>query len=292
MQRIGLIGLGIMGTAMANNWLKAGFPLTVYNRDPSKCAPLVEKGAALAKTPAQLARETDIVVLMVTGPEACDALLWDDKQGAASELDPGQIVVNMSTVSPHYAVEMYNCLREVDAFAVDAPVSGSKKPAEDGTLVILAGGDQPIVEKLAPVFAAVGKHTVYCGEAGKGALMKMAVNLLLGGMMEAYVEMLNYGQHAGLELDAMQEVVRSGPLNNVLFQLKESMFAEEKFPPQFPMKHMAKDLKFVLDTAHRTGAPAPLANLVYQLYAEGTAKGMGDEDFAAVFRVLQQRNGA
>lgn len=284
--RIGFLGLGIMGVPMALNVVKAGFPLTVYNRTPGHEGVLVEAGASVASSPADLASNVDVVVAMVTGPEALDNLLWGEG-GAASGLGEGKVFVNMSSVSPRYTRELACAIAGTGAIFVDAPVSGSKKPAEDATLVILAGGPEETVKDLEPLLLSMGKKVIYCGEAGQGSMMKMTINLLLGAMMESLSEAVNFGRKGGLATEDILDVVSSGPMNCGLFQLKSDMIRKNDFPPQFPLKHMTKDLKFVVDTAYDVGAAVPVCLELLQLFRTGVGRGFGDEDFAGVMKVLQ-----
>ena len=282
--RVAFFGLGIMGQGMAANLLKAGFPLVVYNRSAEKGEPLKKEGAKLADSPRAAAEQADIAVACVTGPEAVEALLFGE-DGAAEALK-GKSFVNMSTVSPQYTEELDRKLRARKITLIDAPVSGSKKPAEEGTLVILAGGPKEAVDQADPLFQAMGKKVVYCGDCGKGTVMKMSINLLLGVMMEGFAEMVNFGVKGGLDKETLLQAVTAGPLGCGLFQLKEPMLRDEQYPTQFPLKHMTKDLKFAIDTAHESGAASPAAHMAYQLYREGINQSWGDEDFAAVARVL------
>ncbi|GAB6042292.1 NAD(P)-dependent oxidoreductase [Endothiovibrio diazotrophicus] len=286
--RIGVIGVGIMGRALAANLLAAGYPVTLFNRTRAACAALEEAGAKVADTPAELGRNCDAVIVMLTGPEAIDALLWQ----AAGAMAPGTLVINMSTVSPAYARAAAARLAGLGLRYLDAPVSGSKKPAEEGSLVILAGGEVADLTTAEPLFTVLGKKTVHCGAVGQGSTMKLAVNLLLGVMMEGYAEMVQFGLRGGLALETMQAVVANGPLNNGLFQLKEGMFRDGDFPPQFPLKHMAKDMRFLCETAAESGAAVPCASRVSELYQQGEALGLGDRDFAAVAQVLERLGNA
>lgn len=286
---IGFLGLGIMGSAMASNLLKAGFPLVVYNRTPAKADDLTAAGATLAPSPLALAEAAQVIIAMVTGPEALDELLWGDN-GAASSFTPAKTFVNMSSVPPRYTRDLANELAPLGVAFVDAPVSGTKKPAQDGTLLILAGGNQVQIAALDPVFAALGKKVIYCGPVGQGSVMKMTINLLLGVMMAGLSESLNFGLKNGLDQEAILDVILSGPLSNGLFQMKADMLRSRTFPPNFPLKHMTKDLKFVTDTAYDSGAPAPAAHAVLQLFHAGVGFQLGDDDFAAVFQVLNHMN--
>jgi 3-hydroxyisobutyrate dehydrogenase-like beta-hydroxyacid dehydrogenase len=288
-QKIGFMGLGIMGTPMAANLLKAGYPVMVYNRSPEKAEPLVKQGAGLASHPENLAKAAEVIIAMVTGPEALHDLLWG-ANGAGKALNSSKTFINMSSVSPRHTRELAAQLEPTGALFIDAPVSGTKKPAEDGTLIILAGGPQDKVQELEPLFGAMGKKVVYCGAAGQGSMMKMFINLLLGMMMEGFAEVLNFGRLGGLSVPAMLDTVFSGPLNCGLFQMKAPNLEKKSYPTAFPFKHMTKDIKFVLDTAYELKAPVPVAQTLLHLFQSGVAQGWGDEDISAIARVLEGLN--
>jgi 3-hydroxyisobutyrate dehydrogenase-like beta-hydroxyacid dehydrogenase len=288
--RVGFAGLGIMGRAMAENVLRAGYEVTVYNRSKEKCSGLREKGAKVADSPLQLVQECEVIILMLTGPEAIDALLWSGDKAAAQALNVQKTLINMSSVSPAYTDELYSRLEPTGCSFLDAPVSGSKKPAEEATLVILAGGEEQAVKAQTPLLQCMGKKVVHCGSVGQGSMMKMAINLLLGVMMQGLTEMVNFGRQGGLSLDSMLEVVQSGPLNCGLYNLKEPMLRDNEYPTQFPLKHMTKDLKFVADTAYAQGANVPAAQAALQLYRTAWGQNHGDLDFAAVIKALELSN--
>lgn len=278
--------MGIMGTPMSANLLKAGYPLMVYNRTPGKAEPLVQQGAGLASHPEALARAADIVIAMVTGPEALDNLLWGEN-GAGKALNSGKVFINMSSVAPRYTRHLADLLAPTGVVFIDAPVSGTKKPAEEGTLVILAGGPEDRVKELEPLFLSMGKQVIYCGAVGQGSMMKMFINLLLGIMMGGFAEVLNFGRLGGLSLEAMLETVFAGAMNSPMFQVKAANMREKNFPPAFPFKHLSKDLKFLVDTAYELEAPVPLGQMLLHLYRAGVAQGWGDEDISAIIRVFE-----
>jgi 3-hydroxyisobutyrate dehydrogenase-like beta-hydroxyacid dehydrogenase len=286
---IGFMGLGIMGTPMAANLLKAGFPVMVYNRSPEKAAPLVQQGAGLASNPKALARAADVVIAMVTGPEALQDLLWGP-DGAGGAFSHRKVFINMSSVSPQHTRVLARELEPTGVCFIDAPVSGTKKPAEDGALIILASGPQDKVAELAPVFQAMSKKVIYCGAAGQGSMMKMCINLLLGLMMEGFAEVLNLAQLGGLSQEAMLDTIYSGALNCGMFQVKAANFQKNSYPPAFPLKHMTKDAKFIVDTAFELGAPVPGAQTILHLFRAGVAQGWGDEDISAIAKVLEHLN--
>lgn len=287
--KIGFMGLGIMGTPMAANLLKAGYPVMVYNRSPEKAEPLVKQGAGLASNPKALARAADVIIAMVTGPEALSDLLWGP-DGAGGAFNHSKVFINMSSVPPRYTRDLARELEPTGVTFIDAPVSGTKKPAEDGTLAILAAGPQDKVQELEPVLLAMGKKVIYCGAAGQGSMMKMFINLLLGLMMEGFAEALNFGRLGGLDLEAMLDTVSSGAMNAPMFQVKAANIRDKNYPPAFPLKHLAKDAKFVLDTAFELGAPVPAGQMLLHLYRLGVAQGWGDEDISAIARVLEYLN--
>ncbi|MCX5889194.1 MAG: NAD(P)-dependent oxidoreductase [Deltaproteobacteria bacterium] len=288
--KVGFMGLGIMGAPMAANILKAGYPLTIYNRTLAKAEPLAKLGAKVAASPKALAQDSQIIIAMVTGPEALYELLFGP-EGAAAAFGPEQVFINMSSVSPSFTLELGKELAPTAIRFVDAPVSGTKKPAEDAQLVILAGGNQKRVEELEPLFLTMGKKVIYCGKTGQGSMMKMFINLLLGLMMEGFAESVNFGRLGGLNLETMLEVVSSGAMNAPMFQVKATNIRNKTYPASFPLKHLAKDAKFVLDTAYELGAPVPAGQMLLHLYRLGVAQGWGDEDISAVMKVMEHLSG-
>jgi 3-hydroxyisobutyrate dehydrogenase len=284
--RVAFVGLGIMGQPMAKNIVKKRYPLSVYNRTAEKAFPLKEAGAEVAATPKEAAKGADVVILMLTGPEAVDQVL-DGPQGVLAGLNAGKTVINMSTVPPSYSRHLYETLKTRSIAAIDAPVSGSRKPAEEGALVILAGGPQAKVKQVEPLLLSMGKKIVYCGEAGQGSSMKMAVNLLLGIMAAGLAEAVNLGQKCGLSTETLLETMLSGPMQCPLFEFKKPMLISDNYGAQFPLKHMAKDVRFVLQTADEAGAAVPAGHVVFQLYRAAMGRGLSDKDFAAVKKVLE-----
>ena len=284
---VGFIGLGIMGQPMAQNVVKGGYELTAFNRSSEKAKLLADAGATVASTPKAVAEASDVIILMLAGPEAIDAVL-EGPEGLMAGMKTGQTLVNMSTVSPQYSKQLADKLTAKSAVAIDAPVSGSRKPAEEGALVILAGGPKDKVTKLEPLFMCMGKKVVYCGDAGQGSSMKMAVNLLLGIMAAGICEAVNLGQKCGLDTATMLETMLAGPMGCALFEFKKPMLIDDSFSAQFPLKHMTKDIRFALQTADENGAMAPIGHTVFQLYRQSMGQGLADMDFAAVKKVFER----
>lgn len=287
--KVGFIGMGIMGQPMAANILKAGYELMVYNRTPEKTGALAAAGALVASSPAELTHWADVIILMLTGPEAIDAVL-SAEHGILSAQPADKVVINMSTVAPSYTRILGKRLESSSVVFIDAPVSGSKKPAVDGTLIILAGGPQESINHLEPLLRSMGQKVIYCGAAGQGSAMKMTINLLLGVMMAGLCESLNLARQLDLDNGLVLDSILAGPLGCGLFNLKKDMLKQDDFPPQFPLKHMAKDLRYVLQTADESGAAVPATHAVFQLYRQGVCLGNGDLDFAAVKKTLETRS--
>ena len=291
-QKVGFMGLGIMGTAMAANILKAGYPVTVYNRTIEKAEPLVQQGAGPGLQPQGPGPGSQ----MSSSPWSPAPRPFTRPPLGAGRGRPGpsttaglhQHEFGVARVSPGSWPGSWN---PPAITFVDAPVSGTKKPAEDGALVILAARPPAKVPGAgAAASSTMGKKVIYCGNTGQGSMMKMFINLLLGVMMEGFAEALNFGRLGGLDLDAMLETVFSGAMNAPMFQVKAPNIRENNYPPAFPLKHLAKDAKFVLDTAFELGAPVPAGQVLLHLYRLGVAKGWGDEDISAIAKVLEHLN--
>ncbi|MBP1741613.1 MAG: 3-hydroxyisobutyrate dehydrogenase, partial [Deltaproteobacteria bacterium] len=182
---------------------------------------------------------------------------------------------------------LFERLKARSIVALDAPVYGSKKPAEEGALVILAGGPQAKVKETEPLLLSMGKKVVYCGEAGQGSSMKMVVNLLLSIMATGLAEAVNLGQKCGLSTETVLETVLSGPTQCPLFEFKKPMLLSDNYGAQFALKHMAKDIRFILQTADETGAAVPTGHVVFQLYRAAMGRGLSEKDYAAVKKVIE-----
>lgn len=281
---IGFIGLGIMGQAMCAKLLEAGHQVMVYNRTPGKDRKLVKQGAERARDSLEIAKSCDVIIAMVPNHESVDAILFGVK-GIVRNL-AGKTFVNMSTVLPEYAKELNKKLKANDVDFVDAPVSGSKSAAERADLVILAGGNEKTIQRLDPIFSAMSHKTVHCGEAGQGSMMKVAINLLFGVMMEGLSEAVRFGIEGNLKRDVIFETLLSGPLACDLFEMKRDMFLRGKFSPQFTLKNMSRDLNLVSETSDKLATDFPCATAAGIQFNHGMSEGLGEEDLAAVFKLL------
>lgn len=283
--KVGCIGLGTMGGPMALNIAKAGFPLGVYNRSPEKTEPFRENNISVLGSPRELARESEVVVIVVTGPADLLEVLRGE-EGVLAGLAPGRTVINMSTVSPEATGEAAALVTAAGATFIDAPVSGTKKPAEEGTLVVLASGERELVARHRELLLAVGKKVIYCGPVGMGTRMKLTINLFLGGMMQCLAEALVFGGKLGLGAGAIFETLDSGPLASPFYKLKGRMIETGRLEKQFSIDLLHKDLSLILEAAGRAGVMLPGTAAAREVASGARGMGLGEEDMAAVVKVL------
>lgn len=285
--KIGFVGLGIMGSAMASNLLKAGFKVTVWNRSADKYSPLVDLGATVATSPRAAAEISDVVIAMMATPAAVVSVR-DGAEGIIAGLSSGSGYVDMSTVDADTSLESYRLAHEKGALFLEAPVAGSRKPAEDATLTIMAAGDRELYDSSLPVLEKMGKKLLFLGETGKASRMKLANNLVMCGMLTALCEGISLAAVSGLDTAQLLEVLDSGAVANPMFRLKGPQIAANKeFPTAFPLKHMQKDLRLALQLAEEVGQPLFVTATINELYKKALAENHGDADFAAISRIIR-----
>ena len=284
---IGFIGLGIMGSAMAANLVKAGFKITVWNRSTDKCRPLVAAGGCAADTPRAVAEVSDILFAMMATPAAVESVR-DGDDGIIAGLRPGTGYVDMSTVDAQTSLESARLTHAAGSLFLEAPVAGSRKPAEDATLTIMAAGDRGLYDVSLPALEKMGRKILFLGETGNAARMKLANNLVMGGMLTALCEGMALASGSGLDTAQLLEVLDSGAVSNPMFRLKGPQIAANgDFPAAFPLRHMQKDLRLALRLGEDVGQPLFATATVNELYKAALAEGLGDADFAAVSRVIR-----
>ena len=285
--KAGFVGLGIMGSAMAANLLKAGFEVTVWNRSADKCGPLAALGAAVADSPRSVAEASEIVFAMMATPQAVEAVR-DGENGIIAGLGLGKGYVDMSTIDAKTSQTSARLAHERGALFLEAPVAGSRKPAEDATLTIMAAGDRGLYDASLSALEKMGSKILFLGAAGNAARMKLANNLIMGGMLTALCEGLALAAGSGLDTAQLLEILDSGAVSNPMFRLKgPQVAANREFPAAFPLKHMQKDLRLALRLAEEVGQPLFATATVNELYKAALAAGLGDADFAAVCRVIR-----
>lgn len=285
MATYGFLGLGIMGSRMAANLVRAGFEVTVWNRSADKCAPLVELGARQGATPREVVAACDITFAMLADPAADEAVLYGP-DGVLAGVSAGHDFVDMSTLDDGTTRRAAAAVRERRARYLEAPVTGSKQPAEEGQLVVLAAGDRALFDAAVPAFDVVGKKSVFLGEVGNGSRMKLVVNAVMGSMMAALAEGVALGTKAGLDGTTILEVLDAGATAAPMFKVKGPLLVRREFEPAFPLKHQQKDLRLALALAESLRQPTPGIATTNETFKRAMAEGHGDEDMSAVFEVL------
>jgi len=276
-----------MGQAMAGNLLKAGFALTIWNRTKSKCEPLVKQGASQGETPAEVVANSDITFAMVSDPAAAKELSFG-KHGVLEGMTQAKGYIDVSTVDPNTTIEISQAVNEKGGRYLEAPVSGSKKPAEDGTLVFLCAGDHSLYEEAVPAFEFMGKKSFYLGETGFGARMKLVINMIMGTMMAGFAEGLSLGEKSGLKMNDILDVLDQGAIANAMFRLKGPMMVENSFSTAFPLKHMQKDMRLALHMGDENGQALYTAGAASFSYIKARSKGYDNEDFSAVLKAIRE----
>lgn len=287
MKKYGFLGLGIMGQAMAANLLKAGFTVTVWNRTANKCDALIKKGALHQETPAQVVASSDITFAMVSDPAASKELCFG-KQGVLEGIGQNKGYIDVSTVDPQTSMEIGNAINEKSGRYLEAPVSGSKKTAEDGALVFLCAGDNSLYVEAIPVFELMGKKSFYLGETGFGAKMKIVINMIMGTMMAGFTEGISLGEKSGLKKSDILDILDQGAIANPMFRLKGPMMIENNFSTAFPLKHMQKDMRLALHLGDEKGQALYAAGAANFSYIKARSKGFEDEDFSAVLKAIRE----
>ena len=289
-ERVGFIGLGIMGSRMAANLARAGFELTVWNRTAATAEEWAARhGAAVASTPQALASNSDVVISMVVdGPQVESVLLGDEGAGQG----PGVLCIDMSTIGPAAARRIGKALQDRGVSFMDAPVTGSSPKAEDGTLTIMAGGDQRDFERARPLFEAMGELIVHVGAVGQGQLVKVINNAVAAANTAVVAEALIAAARAGADLDALVEVMGAGSGASAMLELKQGPMRTHDYTTLFKLEHMLKDLRLCLQAAEAAGVRMELVEDTADIVAAADARGLGEQDFAALLEAVEERAGA
>src|SRR6266513_2367494 len=282
---ISYLGLGTMGSGMASNLLKAGYKLTVWNRDPEKCEPFARKGARVADTPAGAVRDVDLVVYSLSDDQAVEEVVFGEK-GILSGIKEGQIAIDMSTVLPATS------LREEKAYAkrgvdfLDAPVFGSKQESADAKLWIMVAGNKAIFEKVKPVLEHLGQTVHYFGKNGNAVAMKLVGNLIVALELEALAEGLVLAKKAGLDLKTVMEVVRVADFRSPLLVSNGQNILKRDFSTNFALKLMLKDAGLIERFGNSLESPIPALRIVQKNLELAVALGFGEENASAVIKAL------
>ena len=287
--RVGYIGLGAMGKPMALNILKAGFPLTVFNRTAEKAGELLTAGAEWADSPADLARCSDVVFTNVSNTADVLSVVLG-QSGVREGVRPGMIFVDNSTISPTGSREIYESLRALGVSALDAPVSGGEIGAQNGSLTIMVGGDADALELVRPVLNAVGKKITHIGGAGAGQIAKAANQIMVAAQMVAEAELMIFAQKAGADPVKVIEAIKGGAAQCWTLDVKPQRLFAGNRTPGFKASLQAKDLAIVMETARQNLMSLPGTAVSAQLFNALCAMGEGDLDNSAVIRVIELLN--
>lgn len=290
MLKVGYIGLGLMGKSIARNIHKAGFPLVVHNRSRAAVNELVAEGATAAFSPAEVARQVDVIFTnLPDSPDIEQVVLGPD--GILQGAHPGLIYVDNSTIKPATAREVARRLAEAGVAALDAPVSGGDIGARNGTLAIMVGGPAEALEKVRPIFEAMGKTITHVGDAGSGQVAKAANQIMVAAQMVAMGELLILAQKAGADPVKVISAIKGGAAQCWTLDVKPPRLFAGNRQPGFKARMQAKDLNIVLETAREYGISLPSTAVNAQLFNAMSTLGMGDLDNSAVIAILEQLAG-
>jgi 3-hydroxyisobutyrate dehydrogenase len=289
-EKVGFIGLGIMGRGMSRNLLKAGFDLTVWNRTASKADELVAEGAKKAQHPAELAANCDIVITCVSDtPDVREVLLGEN--GVVKQLKPSALVIDMSTISPQSTRELAESISAKGGHMLDAPISGGSEGAEKGTLSIMVGGDAAQFERALPVFQAMGKTITHVGGAGAGQTVKLVNQILVVVNALAVSEALLFAQAGDLDLEKALQAVSGGAAGSWMLSNRGPQIIQRDWRPGFTIDLQQKDLRLVLEEAQQLGVPTLATSLIANLYRGLQAQGLGGEGNHALVKALENLAG-
>lgn len=287
-ENVAILGLGTMGAGMAANLLKAGFSLTVYNRTPAKAQPLVNAGAQLASTPAEAANGASIVIGMLADDDASREV-WTGKDGALEGVRQGAILIESSTVSPAWVVELAELAASQGAELLDAPVTGSRMQAEGAQLTFLVGGSDQALKAVTPVLVSMSKQIIHLGPVGSGAKMKLINNFLCGVQVASLAEGLTWIERSGLDRDKALSILKAGAPGSPLIGAISERMVNHNYGVNFLLRLMAKDLQYAHAEAADCNVDLKTAEVARGLFESAIAKGLGEEDMASVIEPLRAR---
>lgn len=283
--KVGFIGLGIMGFPMASNLIKAGYDLTVYNRTIEKAEKL--KGAKVARSPKEVAENSDVVISMVTDAPDVEEILFGEN-GVVKSNKRGLIFVDMSTNSPEFAKKTAKRLSEYGIEFLDAPVTGGDKGAREGTLTIMVGGKESVFKQVEPIFRAMGKTIIYVGDVGSGQALKLCNQVVVALNMVAVVEGLLLARSFGIDDEKLFTVLSTGAANSFTVQYYLPKIMKGDFEPGFKAAHLKKDLKYALEIANSKSLPLLGTSLALQLYNAMVSIGMGEKGTQGLIKVYEK----
>jgi 3-hydroxyisobutyrate dehydrogenase/2-hydroxy-3-oxopropionate reductase len=281
--RVAFLGLGIMGGAMAANLAKAGHEVSVWNRTPGKQV----EGARTANTPAEAAQGAEVVWLCVSDTTAVENVLFGEN-GVEQSLTEGMIIADSSTISPSATRKFAERVARKGVQYVDSPVTGSKAGAESGTLLFIIGGDEQAIEKLKPLYAAMGKKMFRMGETGKGQSAKLVMNLQIALIYEGFAEALTLGAKLGVDAETLMPLVQASMVRSGVVEYKAPFVLARDFTANFPLRLMSKDIRLALESAKEARVKLPGLETVEEIYEMAIEDGHADLDYAATLLLLEK----
>jgi 3-hydroxyisobutyrate dehydrogenase len=288
--KVGFVGLGIMGAGMAGNLVKAGYDVTVYNRTRAKAADVEKLGARVADSPADAARGAAAVVTMLADPPAIrEAVLGAN--GVIQTLESGSVLIDCSTVDPETTAACLAACEAKGAGFLDSPVTGSKPAAEAGELVMMVGGSDETLAKAMPVLEAMSSKVIHAGPSGSGTMIKLCFNLFVSHMAASLAEALVLGVKSGLKPEKIIEAIMAGKIQSPYYEWKGGCMMDRDFSTNFSTKLMHKDTAMIMSAAFGLGVPLPVTAAVKELFQMAKSKGLADEDFCSVVKVIEEYAG-
>ncbi len=281
--RVAFLGLGIMGHAMATNLAKTGHEVTVWNRTPGKQV----EGARTAATPAEAAQGVEVVWLCVSDTDAVENVLFG-ADGVQKSLTQGMIIADSSTISPSATFKFAERMKGIGVAYVDAPMTGSKIGAQNGSLVFIVGGDEADIERLKPLFAAMGKKIFRMGETSKGQATKLAMNLQIALIFEGFAEALTLATKLGVDAGKLLSLIEATMVRSGVIDYKGPFVLARDFTPNFPLRLMHKDIRLTLEAAKEARVKLPALETVEEIYEMATEDGHKDLDYAATLTLLEK----
>jgi 3-hydroxyisobutyrate dehydrogenase len=289
MKKIGWIGTGVMGKSMCVHILKKGYVLSVYNRSREKAGELCKDGASWLATPGDVAAASDVTFTMVGEPPDVEQVILG-KGGVLERSRPGSVIVDMTTSEPSLARRIYEEAKSKSVSSLDAPVSGGDIGAREGTLAIMVGGDEEAFKRVLPVFELMGKNIAYMGGPGMGQHTKMSNQIVIATAMVGVVESLLYARRAGLDLDAVIDIIGKGAASSWCLNQLGRRIVKGDFAPGFYIRHFVKDMGIALLEAQRMKLSLPGLALANQFYTAAMAEGLETDGTQALYKVLDRLN--
>lgn len=286
-QSLGFIGLGLMGAPMANRLLEAGYTVHLFNRTKEKARPLIDRGGVWNESPADVARNAEIIFTMLTN----DDVLRATANQIQSTLKKEGIHVDCSTVSPQLTAMLEQEYSSSDRYFLHSPVLGSIPQATDGTLLLFVGGSGAAFHNVEPLLKILGSHLWRFPQAEHASTMKLIMNSFIGGMMATLAQALTFARNAGLDGNTILDVLNHSALNSAMYQTKGKAILEDNFTPRFYLENLLKDMNLIRSAGRYYATPTPIADTVHQLLEMATEAGLGKEDYSAVIKILQKKVG-